>query len=268
MNTVKAPAKINLNLRITWVKEDAYHLLDSDFLKIGLFDEINFEDKNSWIEIRTSWEFRRIPTNSGNSCYKAAKLMQRYSKLNKWIKISIKKNIPLMSWLWWWSSNAAEVIKYLNTRWDVNFDIDRLTEIWKIVWADIPFFLHEKQACNVKGIWEIVSGIENPHTWHFVALFQLEHVRVDTAWAYSQIDKFYRWKWPKWENINAFEKVIFDFYPDLLVIKNSFLNTWATHASLTGCWSVVYWIFEKKSQAENALWCINQKGWRKVVNIF
>lgn len=105
--------------------------------KINLFDKIYFEEKNNsywWIDIRKKeWDFWNIkfPTNAENSCFLVAKEMQKlYAKKNKWTKpksiiITIEKNIPLNSWLWWANSNAECVKFFLDKFWWINFFSDK-----------------------------------------------------------------------------------------------------------------------------------------------
>lgn len=257
-------AKINLSLKILWKREDWYHFIDSVFQKISLADEMIFEDRNEWIEIRSEWQFRKIPTNSDNTCYKAALAMQKLAKWKQWIKITIYKNIPQKSGLWGWSSNAGEVFKYLNKYWNINLDKNQLIEIWKEIWADIPFFIEDFNCAKVWWIWEIISENENIYKWKYIALLKPKYIEVNTKWAYEEFDKVLS---NNNSSINDFEQIIFPHFPDLQIIKDELAQAWALQANMTGSWSTIFWIFESKQSAQEAFDEIKERWWWGVFEI-
>jgi 4-diphosphocytidyl-2-C-methyl-D-erythritol kinase len=276
-NNILSHAKINLSLKITWIRSDWYHLIDSIFQKISLADVITFEDKNDWIEIRSEGEFRKIPTNSHNSCFKAVSILMQFAKIKKWIKITIEKNIPQMAWLWWGSSNAAFVLKFLNNHWNINLCNQKIAELWAMIWADVPFFIYDSVCAKVSWIWEIVNSCDSIYSWNYIALIKPKYIDVNTKWAYWEFDKFLNTNKSikLTDNLqnelsnfkNDFEQVIFEYFPDLEILKNHFLSTWALQSNMTWSWSVVFWIFNKKSQAEKAFLSISDKWWWWVFEI-
>lgn len=249
---IKSFAKVNLSLKIIWKVENWYHLIDSIFNKISLADEIIFEDKKEWIEIRTTWEFRKIPTNAWNTCFKIADKMRKFAKWKRWIKIILQKNIPQKAGLWWWSSNAGEVLKYLNKHWEINFDEEKLIEIWASVWADIPFFIKKWNCQKVGWIWEKTEEIFWEFSWKYIAIIKPKYIEIETKWAYEILDK--SWK-------DNFEEAIFSYFPDLKRIKNELKNSWAIKANMTWSGSCIFWIFENENIAKKSLEKIEGIWW-------
>lgn len=259
-------AKINLNLKITWTRSNGYHEIDSIFHKISLADQIFFEDKNEWIEIRSSWEFRKIPTNSKNTCFKAAEEMRKLAKWKRWIKIEIEKNIPQKAGLGGGSSNAAEVLKFLNKHWELNLSEEKLIEIWAKIWADIPFFIKENPCQKVSGIWEKLEFSESKFSGDFIFLIKPNYIEIETKWAYWELDKFDFSK-VKEDYENDFEAVIFSFFPDLKNIKEKLEKLWALKAWMSWSGSVIFGIFEEESGAKKAEKEFEGLGWSGIFRL-
>ena len=264
----KAEAKINLGLKIKNKREDWYHDIDSIFQRISLCDELTFKQKTNWIEIKTTWEFRRIPTNAQNTCFKAVYELKKRFWIQKWIHITIEKNVPLMAWLWWGSSDAACVLKYLNKAWDINLSVEELILIWKEIWADIPFFISDLNIANVSWIWENIKELGD---WKFkgayVALFKENFVEINTAWAYDKYDKYTSSNEVLSSLTNDFEPAIFEHYPDLKSIKESFIDKWALQANMTWSWSVIFGIFKEKKLAQEAIAELDMNWWGWVYTV-
>ncbi len=252
-NSVFSPAKINLTLNILKLREDNYHELDSVFAKINFGDYLTFTEKKESIEIKSKGEFK-IPTNKDNLVFKAADLLRTKAKGKKGIKIEIEKNIPIGSGLGGGSSNAATTLKFLNTFWDINLSNDKLCEIGAKIGADVPFFINELTFAHISGIGdkiekviyprEIFGGLEQ--TEIIVLLIIPKYISINTSWAYSELKKYFKEKYPNSiSNSNTFEKIIFEIYPDLKFFKETFLNNGAIHSNMTGSGSAVFGIFEK-----------------------
>ena len=84
MNTIKAPCKINLSLDITSKREDGYHLIESLFHTVNLYDIINIE-KSEEYKISTSGKFALKDESEDNIVTK----IFRYFKMTWDLKIII-----------------------------------------------------------------------------------------------------------------------------------------------------------------------------------
>lgn len=254
---IKAYAKVNLSLAVLDKRPDWYHNLISILQKISLADTIYFESRQNGISIKVTWKSSWIPTNSDNICFKAALEMRKYARRKQWISIHIHKCIDIQAWLGWGSSDGAEVIKYLNKAWEINFWIDRLIEISKKIWADLPFFVSGHSTAKVAWIWEIVDKCDYPLKWRYIALIKPNYIWINTWWAFNACQNFYcdtvHQIW-----LNSFEKPVFAHFPDLATIKHKFNEFWAEMAMMSGSWSTLFWIFTSKELANEAIYNLNQ----------
>ena len=149
---IKSNCKINLKLKIKGIK-DNYHLLESIFCPINLYDEMTFEesDKDEVVGMN-------IPLND-NIIYKTiVKFKERYN-INRNIKVTIKKNIPMQAGLGGGSSNAAFTIRMLNEIFNLDLSIIEMIDFGKTIGSDVPFFIINKPSL-VEGRGEIVKEIK------------------------------------------------------------------------------------------------------------
>src|SRR5699024_4700649 len=102
----------------------------------------------------------KVPLDSTNLVYKAAKLIKDKFNIDKGIHIEIQKNIPVASGLAGGSTNAAMVFKGLNELWDLNLSEEELMDIGVEIGADIPFCIMGGTA-QAEGIGEKLKKLPN-----------------------------------------------------------------------------------------------------------
>ena len=159
----KAPAKINLFLRVTGVRDDGFHELQSVFQLIDLYDDI-------YIKIRSDTQINFI--NESNKIIqqddiglKAAKLILKDKKLG--VDIYLKKNIPIGAGLGGGSSDAATILMAINALAHLSYTKMELMEIGLRLGADVPFFIFGENAW-VEGIGESLSKIDIPESVYYL----------------------------------------------------------------------------------------------------
>lgn len=134
---IKAPAKLNLTLDVVGTREDGYHLLDMIVQTVDLFDELELELTDSG-EI-TLWEDSgKLPCDKDNLAFAAARLILDKVQSNKGVDIKLKKRIPVAAGLGGGSSDAAAVLKGVNSLLDSPFTIEQLAEMSVVLGADVP----------------------------------------------------------------------------------------------------------------------------------
>src|SRR6266508_3591650 len=120
--TVRAPAKINIGLRVLSKRKDGYHNIETIFYPVKLYDTIRLSIRirsqagamaRDRVRLTTnSKELKNIKQNicqiAANSFFKNFKIPEEYE-----VKIYIKKNIPIGAGLGGGSSDAAAVLKLL-----------------------------------------------------------------------------------------------------------------------------------------------------------
>lgn len=182
----KAYAKVNLHLQVVGKREDGYHLIETLFAKVDLYDTIYVEfirDKD--IEIIVEGE--KIAKEK-NLAYIAGKWYLSRYRIKKWgASIVIKKNIPIGSGLGGGSSNAASVIKaflkFFKEK-DPNLISDSA-----ILGADIPFLLSDYTLSIGKGVGEILEPVESKKKKDYKVTIIYPDIFVSTKEVFDRFDE-------------------------------------------------------------------------------
>jgi 4-diphosphocytidyl-2-C-methyl-D-erythritol kinase len=180
--TLAAPAKINLSLRILGKRPDGFHELETLMIQIGLADEIEIVHAPGH-GIPLTCNDPEIPTDSGNLCVRAVELFREETGIAHGISISLMKRIPHGAGLGGGSSDAAAVLKGINTLFDEPLVAEELALLAASLGSDVPFFLHDGPAvCRGRG--ELLG--EAPAIPERRILLIKPPFPVPTAWAYKR----------------------------------------------------------------------------------
>ena len=94
---LRAPAKINLGLRLVGRREDGYHELESLFLPLELADriELRAEAGKPAVELTLEPADSRVPEGADNLVARAADAFLRVSGLDASVHLLLRKEIPV-----------------------------------------------------------------------------------------------------------------------------------------------------------------------------
>ncbi|MCA9243173.1 MAG: 4-(cytidine 5'-diphospho)-2-C-methyl-D-erythritol kinase [Phycisphaerales bacterium] len=159
-----APAKINLALRVSPIRPDGFHPIESLVALIDLCDDMTFEpDPRGGIAVeidaRSPRAIADIPTDHRNLAAKAALTLREAAGLDPsrvGVRICIHKRIPAGAGLGGGSSNAAATLIALNELWELSLDAGRLAEIGAAIGSDVPLFMSTPVSV-MRGRGEVVS---------------------------------------------------------------------------------------------------------------
>ncbi len=162
---LSSPAKLNLMLHITGRRPDGYHLLQTVFQFIDLYDRISFE-------VTDTGTVRRIGDNQGideqqDLLVRAANLLKRHSGSRHGVDIAVNKQIPMGGGLGGGSSNAATCLLALNRLWNLNLPVDELAALGLSLGADVPVFVRG-HAAWAEGVGELIEPLDLPESWYLV----------------------------------------------------------------------------------------------------
>ena len=163
MPSYPAPAKLNLDLRITGRRADGYHELESIFTLIDLQDTLDIEPRDDG-RIVLHTPLSDVPPEQ-DLCVRAARALQNFSGCLMGADIRVEKRIPTGGGLGGGSSDAATVLMVLNRLWDLNLPSNTLQKIGLTLGADVPFFLFG-QSAFARGIGEILTPLALPPQWY------------------------------------------------------------------------------------------------------
>ncbi len=238
-----------------------YHELNIIKHQIGIYDTITLVESGKTELLCTD---SAVPDDSRNLCLRAVELLKNEFSLDKSVKITIEKNIPVKSGLSGGSSNAATTFILLNRLWNLGLSDSRLIDLGKKIGLDIPFYFLGKTAFDTEST-GILEKIDTGMQLDFILVFP--DFGVSTEQAYKEIDYGSIGKntgettlMKKGlengnkneviENIhNDFELTVFSRYPKLKEIKNELIHTGCSSV-MSGSGSTIIGIAKNKEQAE------------------
>lgn len=276
--------KVNLGLRITGVREDGYHLLDSLFWPIAEPHDVLDVEPTSTPGIEVCIE---SPAASGldphnNTLTKAyatfAAAVPPASGVSgvPGVRVRLTKHIPMGAGLGGGSANAAYLLKWLNTQVEQPLGAEELDAVALRVGADCPFFLRNR-PCRVRGIGDIITPHDRPAPADELVLV-CPDVGVSTVWAYKRHDELLREGAQGLTNggqtdtfpnsisadaplVNDLEPAVFGRYPQLAAIKTQLLELGAQAACMSGSGSSIVGLFAR-GRAEQARDALTAQGLR------
>ena len=247
---LKAAAKVNLSLDVTGKLENGYHLIESFFQTVGLYDVIDIELNDSR-EISLTCSDKTIPCNESNIAYKAALIFREKSGIDFGCKIHIEKNIP---------SQAG-----------MDYSFNELVKIGTRLGADVPFFLMGGTAF-AEGIGEKLT--KAPDYSGRILVIGKGSQGISTVEAYRKIDSLINTVHPQTDKLaeslknggsdayryfgNLFELAA--ELEDVEKIKSYMLGSGALNALMTGSGSAVFGVFDNISDAEKCCSDLKKKG--------
>ena len=258
-------AKINLNLIVTGIDDNGYHLLYSVVAPIDLYDEIEIEvvEEN---KIEISCNNDKVPLDDKNIIIKCIKELKKEVNFSEGIKIRLTKNIPMEAGLGGGSSNGAVVLKALNELLKLNKTEKELALIGSRVGADIPFFVFNKISL-MEGFGEKITPIEKNDFSPYVVLAKPDK-GINTKEAFVLYDKMMKTKEYKplvlhkilsnknkkeIENLitNDLQRVANTMVPEIEKISKIMVDFGAEGCCMSGSGSAVFGLFYDKEKAIN-----------------
>jgi len=152
---IKAPAKINITLRVLSKRADGYHEISSLMRAVRLFDEVEIVAIERGgdvftppvISMRSNAE--GLPDGPDNLAWRAADLMLgMYPGRFGQIDIGLKKNIPVAAGMAGGSCDAAAALLYLSKELAPEAGISDIAAYGAKLGMDVPFCVYACAAAN------------------------------------------------------------------------------------------------------------------------
>ncbi|MBI2986970.1 MAG: 4-(cytidine 5'-diphospho)-2-C-methyl-D-erythritol kinase [Deltaproteobacteria bacterium] len=265
---IRAPAKVNLSLRVVGKRSDGYHLLDAVMVPVGLYDEITITRRTSRRtgsgDLKVTCNHPLVPSGKENLAYRAASLLLKKAGVRDGIHIRIRKKIPVGGGLGGGSSDAAATLLGLNRLFRLGCKRGELLSLAASVGADVPFFIYGRPA-RARGIGELLRPFRSfPRLW-MVILYP--GFPVSTRWVYQHLRMGKLTKTIENTSIkispgdseklrrllvNDLERVAMRRYSRIAVLKERLLEEGAVAALMSGSGSSVYGIFSSRRTAGEA----------------
>jgi 4-diphosphocytidyl-2-C-methyl-D-erythritol kinase len=254
---VRAPAKINLSLRILGRRSDGFHEIETLVVPISLCDEINIEHRSGKREIAFRCDDPSVPKGEDNIVVRAVKAFFEETKISGGLSIVLEKTIPHGAGLGGGSSDAASTLLALNELFETNLSRETLAKMAEMIGSDVPFFIFQSAAV-CKGRGELVSPTRLRE--QLSVLLLKPEFGVPTQWAYS------RWRdsreipgvsyGPQQFNqqsfVNDLERPVFEKFVFLAELKMWLLKQPEVGAALmSGSGSTVFAVIRDRADADH-----------------
>ena len=261
--TLKVGAKLNLYLAVVG-KKGNYHLLETVFQSIDLYDNITVKIEGEKIKLKC----RGISAGEDNLAYRSALAFKEAFGIKGGISIELEKKIPIARGLGGGSADAGAVLLALGELFSI--PIENLLPIASSLGADVPFFLYGGCAIG-RGRGDIIEPL--PFLPRFRFLLIIPPFSISTALAYSrlkppfepshlnefidaleksdiiEIDKTMR---------NDLEKAVFPLFPELGEVKEE-LGKKGFPTLMTGSGSALFSFFQGEPPS------FHREGWQTMV---
>ena len=246
---VRAPAKINLTLRVLGTRPDGYHELRTMFQSVALHDTLTLTPSDGPFSI--ACDDPRCPSNEDNLVWRAADALWRTAGRRgkpAGVHVVIRKQIPIEAGLGGGSSDAAAALRGLAALWQLSVTDEQLYWIARDLGADVPFFFEGGTVLCVDRGDVLYPLIDRPPA-SVVLIFPDFGVSTRDA---------YRW-WDEWteqqtptETGNDLQGPVAARHPGIARAVARLRRLGATHAAMSGSGSAVFGLYESDRKARAA----------------
>jgi 4-diphosphocytidyl-2-C-methyl-D-erythritol kinase len=191
--TVRAPAKINLQLAVGPLRDDGYHDLVTVFQAVSLYDEVTaaIVDGPGEDVVGVSGEGAdSVPAGPDNLALRAATALAQVAGLSpdpgRHLEITIRKRIPVAAGLAGGSADAAAALVACNELWQAGLSIEQLSGIAAGVGSDVAFALIGGTAVG-QGRGEQLSPALASGEYHWV--LAVADGQLSTPAVYQALDR-------------------------------------------------------------------------------
>lgn len=275
---VPAPAKVNLWLRVLRRRTDGFHELDTLFQAVDLCDQVEVTRAPGG-RVRLGVDGAELGPVRENLAYRAALAFLDAvgpAAGSDGVRIRLVKRIPAGAGLGGGSSDAAAVLRCMNTLWARPVAAEVLAEVGASLGSDVPFFLGGAALARGRGRGEALEELPPLPPGHLVLV--LPPVHVATGAAYGALarhravhgaggggvpgeapqgwDDVARWA------VNDFEQVVPAAHAPVAASLESLRGSGARPALLSGSGAACFGAFPDEASARAAAQALTERlGW-------
>jgi 4-diphosphocytidyl-2-C-methyl-D-erythritol kinase len=255
----RAPAKINLWLRVLGRRADGYHELQTIFQSIALHDTLSVRVRPGPFALRCADP--GCPTDDSNLVWQAAARMWTAAGRRgtpRDVEVTLIKRIPVEAGLGGGSSDAAAALRLFAALWRVRgMGRDRLSEVAASLGADVPYFLEGGTALGLGTGDVLFPLLDYPASWVTLALPKFG---VRTADAYRWWDREHRGpagsRTPRAGN--DLQPAVVARHPEIGRLVRALERAGAFHAAMSGSGAAVFGLFATRGAALAAAVALSQ----------
>lgn len=286
--TLNAYAKINPALDVTGRRPDGYHEVRMLLQQIELHDVIRIRrtdvpgirltvlpapGSSSGGNGTVFSAAQVLPTDEGNIAYRAAKLLTDTYDIASGADITLEKRIPVAAGLAGGSTDAAAVLKGMNTLFSLGLSQEELRALGLTLGADVPFCIMGGGAL-AEGIGEILTPLPPMPQCRILLVKPPEG--ISTGAVYRALDALEDPPHPDIDAVlsacaagdlsalcramgNILESVTFEMLPRLRQIGALLIMTGAKGAMMSGSGPTMFGLYPDAAQAGRAKGVLQRK---------
>src|SRR4051794_5448739 len=126
--TVRAPGKVNLELKVGPRRPDGYHELATVYMAVGLHDEVTVVPADDWSVVVHGAYADRVPTDGSTLGPGAARPLAEEVGVDEPVTVVIHKEIPVAGGMAGGSADAAGALLACDHLWGLGLPRDDLLE--------------------------------------------------------------------------------------------------------------------------------------------
>jgi len=261
---LRAPAKVNLSLRILERRSDGYHNLDTVMQKLALSDLLTLTVTDEpGISLRCPDS--DLAEDGSNIVWRAAEtFLAACGCENTGVALILEKRIPIAAGLGGGSSDAGAVLTGLNRLLGAGFTIAELIALARPLGADVPFFVTAYGAVRAEGIGDRMVPVQSLQKCTVVLVNP--GFSVSTRWVYEKYaltmagkDSKLHDSQKKMDHVlsyagsNDLERVTLFAYPEIELLKQNIIALGAASVLMSGSGPTVFGIFPDEDSRSSML---------------
>ena len=183
---VRAPAKINLALRVGDLDEDGYHDVVSVYQAVSLFEEVTAAlpaDGGRGLAVAVRGPGAAdVPLDGTNLAVRAARLLAERAGVPADAALSIRKAVPVAGGMAGGSADAAAALVACDLLWGTGLSREELVELGAELGADVPFALVGGTALGT-GRGDRVTPVLGRGDYHWVLALAADGLSTPRVYA-------------------------------------------------------------------------------------
>ncbi len=184
--TVRAPAKINLQLAVGAPRPDGYHDLATVFQAVSLYDEVTATPADGVQVTVEGLDADRVPLGDDNLAARAACLLADRTGFDPGVHLHIRKQIPVAGGMAGGSADAAAALLACDALWHAGLSREDLRRLAAELGSDVPFAVVGGTAVGT-GRGEALTPALARGDYHWV--LALSGTGLSTPAVYAELDR-------------------------------------------------------------------------------
>ncbi|MFO7722257.1 MAG: 4-(cytidine 5'-diphospho)-2-C-methyl-D-erythritol kinase [Bacteroidales bacterium] len=256
-------AKINLGLRVLSKRPDGYHNIETVMIPVPARDILEvIPAMDGQFRFGSSGTDAGVPAER-NLVVRAFRILERFTPVDP-VHIHLHKQLPLGAGLGGGSSDAAFLLKAVNSLQALGLDDDALESLALEVGSDVPFFIRNIPVVAL-GRGEVMDPFPVDLSGYYLVV-AMPDFSVSTKEAYAHIQPdpgrdplsgLLKQPLPLWKSLlcNDFETYVFSKFPESVKIKKALYSSGALYAQMSGSGAAFFGVFEGEPELKGLEEC-------------